>query len=164
VTRPRTTTSPADDLGATLSDSKSRLINLEALAHRHENTPLGTERLLGSYSRNGGSFSAANTLINIGSVNVTVPSFSTQLEVIFGFSLFAGAAGGFLVRAFNSNGSYATQIQYYTNESFSHKVIGGTILVGCTGGSSTVSLQVFGQGITLINDLNDSAVFTVHTV
>jgi microcystin-dependent protein len=39
MTRPRTTTSPADDLGATLADSKSRLINLEALAHRHDVGP-----------------------------------------------------------------------------------------------------------------------------
>lgn len=39
MTRPRTTTSPADSLGATISDSKSRLINLEALAHRHDTGP-----------------------------------------------------------------------------------------------------------------------------
>lgn len=47
MTRPRTTTSPSDALGATLSDSKSRLINLEALAHRHDQPssalgPVGT--------------------------------------------------------------------------------------------------------------------------
>lgn len=47
MTRPRTTTSPADDLGATLADSKGRLINLEALAHRHDQPssslgPVGT--------------------------------------------------------------------------------------------------------------------------
>lgn len=41
MTRPRTTTSPADSLGATISDSKSRLINLEALAHRHDVGPSG---------------------------------------------------------------------------------------------------------------------------
>lgn len=39
MTRPRTTTSPTDALGATLSDGKSRLINLEALAHRHDLGP-----------------------------------------------------------------------------------------------------------------------------
>lgn len=47
MTRPRTTTSPSDALGATISDSKSRLINLEALAHRHDQPssslgPVGT--------------------------------------------------------------------------------------------------------------------------
>ena len=36
MTRPRTTTSPVDALGTSISDSKSRLINLEALAHRHD--------------------------------------------------------------------------------------------------------------------------------
>lgn len=39
MTRPRTTTSAADSLGATISDSKSRLVNLEALAHRHDVGP-----------------------------------------------------------------------------------------------------------------------------
>lgn len=39
MTRPRTTTSPVDSLGATISDSKSRLVNLEALAHRHDVGP-----------------------------------------------------------------------------------------------------------------------------
>ncbi len=39
MTRPRTTTSPTDALGASLSDSKSRLVNLEALAHRHDVGP-----------------------------------------------------------------------------------------------------------------------------
>jgi len=47
MTRPRVTTSPTDALGATLSDSKGRLSNLEALAHRHDQPssalgPVGT--------------------------------------------------------------------------------------------------------------------------
>jgi len=47
MTRPRVTTSPTDALGATLSDSKGRLSNLEALAHRHDQPssalgPIGT--------------------------------------------------------------------------------------------------------------------------
>jgi len=47
MTRPRVTTSPSDALGATLADSKGRLSNLEALAHRHDQPssalgPIGT--------------------------------------------------------------------------------------------------------------------------
>lgn len=47
MTRPRVTTSPTDALGATLADSKGRLSNLEALAHRHDQPssslgPVGT--------------------------------------------------------------------------------------------------------------------------
>lgn len=47
MTRPRVTTSPSDALGATLADSKGRLSNLEALAHRHDQPssslgPVGT--------------------------------------------------------------------------------------------------------------------------
>jgi len=47
MTRPRTTTSPSDALGATLSDTKGRVSNLETLAHRHDQPasalgPVGT--------------------------------------------------------------------------------------------------------------------------
>lgn len=194
MTRPRTTTSPADSLGATISDSKSRLINLEALAHRHEtvplaplnsptftgtpryaaapnpygwhtsNQPLGTEMVIGAYARNGGSFSGANTWIDIGSVGVTVPAASTTMELVFGFSMFMNSAGQFFVRGLYSGTGQNSSITYFTNESFSHKVIAGTMGIGCTGGVGTVYLQVYGNGITLINDANDSAYFTVHTV
>ena len=196
MTRPRTTTSPADSLGATISDSKSRLINLEALAHRHEtvplaplnsptftgtpryaslpnpygwhvaNQPLGTEMVIGAYGRIGGSFSAANTWIDIGSVGVTIPSACSVIELVFGFSLFTAAPGQVLVRGIYSGppgGSF--QFNYFSNEGYSHKVWAGTLGMGATGGSSgTVSLQVYGVGITLINDSNDSAYFTVHTI
>jgi microcystin-dependent protein len=51
VTRPRTTTSPTDALGATISDAKSRLVNLEALAHRHDVGPsaLGPVGMIADY-------------------------------------------------------------------------------------------------------------------
>ncbi len=51
MTRPRTTTSPTDALGATISDAKSRLVNLEALAHRHDVGPsaLGPVGMIADY-------------------------------------------------------------------------------------------------------------------
>lgn len=194
MTRPRTTTSPTDALGATISDAKSRLVNLEALAHRHEtvplaplnsptftgqpriaglvnpygwhttNQPLGTEMVIGAYARNGGSFGGANTWIDIGSVAVTVPSSSTTMEIVFGFSMYTTSAGQFLVRGLYSAIGSTHTLTYFTNESYSHKIIAGTMGVGCTAGTGTVYLQVFGNGITIVNDANDSAYFTVHTV
>lgn len=217
MTRPRTTTSPTDALGATLSDSKSRLVNLEALAHRHETVPLaplnsptftgtvtipagasivgyaplaspsftgsptyaglanpygwhtagqplGTEMVIGAYGRQGGSFSAANAWIDIGSVGVTVPVACQVMEIVFGFSIYTSGSGQYLVRVLYSGTGQTGQLTYFSNEGYSHKIIGGTIGVGCAPGTGTVYLQVFGNGISLINDANDSAYFTVHTI
>jgi uncharacterized protein YqgC (DUF456 family) len=120
--------------------------------------------VIGAYGRNGGSFSAANTWIDIGTVGVTVPVACSVIEIVFGFSLYSNTAGQYFVRVLYSGTGTVSSLTYYTNESFSHKIIAGTMGVGCAPGTGTVHLQVFGNGISLINDANDSAYFTVHTV
>jgi hypothetical protein len=120
--------------------------------------------VIGAYSRNGGSFSAANTWIDIGSVNVTVPVSTTIMEIIFGFSMYMSSSGQYYLRVVYSGTGTTQAMIYFTNEAYSHKIIGGTIGLACAPGTGTVSLQVYGIGISLINDANDSAFFTVHTV
>lgn len=196
MTRPRTTTSPTDALGATLSDSKSRLINLEAIAHRHEtvplaplnspvftgtpryaapanpygwhlpNQPIGTQMVIGAFGQGGYSFTVANTWYTIGQVNITVPTAVNTIMMTFGFTMYTGSAGGFLVRFQYANGgaTVSSDLQYYKNEAYSHFNTAGVRGLLCTPGTSGLAwLQVYGQGISLVGDSNDNAYFTVHT-
>jgi hypothetical protein len=86
------------------------------------------------------------------------------MEIVFGFSIYTSGSGQYLVRVLYSGTGQTGQLTYFSNEGYSHKIIGGTIGVGCAPGTGTVYLQVFGNGISLINDANDSAYFTVHTI
>ena len=130
------------------------------------NEQLGTQMVVGAYGRNATAMTnAANLWIDVGAVGITIPTGSTVLECNFGFSFYTSGAGQVFVRTYNDQNGGTGSLSYFSNEGYSHKVIAGVIGTGVTGGvSSTFYLQVYGVGISILSDTNDSAYFTVKTI
>lgn len=130
------------------------------------NEQIGTQLTIGAWAASGMSFSAANTWITIGSVGITVPSGVQVIEMIYGFTMFVSSGGGFQVRVYYNGGATAvSDFQYFRNNTFDHFAVTGPRGLGVQGGTSgTIFLQVYGQGITLNADTNDSGYFIVHTI
>jgi hypothetical protein len=121
--------------------------------------------VIGAFARNGAGFGGgANVWIDMGSVSVTIPVGAAVIEMVYGTSFFTTAGGGFLIGMYYTGTGGSTTMQWFTNESYSHKIVAGTMGLGVVPGVGTVGLRVYGQGITIQSDGNDSCYFTVHTV
>jgi len=129
------------------------------------NQQLGTEMVIGAYARNGAGFGGgAWTWLDMGSVTVTIPTGTTVIEMVYGTSFFTTSGGGFLIGMYYTGTGASTQFQWFTNEAYSHKIVAGTMGLGVSAGVGDVGLRIYGQGITIQSDSNDSCYFTVHTV
>jgi hypothetical protein len=131
------------------------------------NEQIGTQMVIGAFAQSGYSFNVSNAWHTIGQVNITVPVGCTVIMMTYGFTMYTGSSGGFLVRFQYANGGSTVNSdhQFFKNEAFSHFTTAGVRGLGVTGGTSGLAwLQVYGQSIGLIGDANDSAYFTVHTV
>ena len=127
---------------------------------------IGTALTIGAYGRNATAFTTgANTWLTVGAVGITIPSSTNVIVCNYNFSCYFAAGGAYLVRTYyDTDGAVGGSFRYYTNESYSHKNVSGVIGMGVTGGNAgTFYLQVYGEAITVLSDVNDSAYFTVTT-
>lgn len=127
---------------------------------------VGTQTVIGAWGANGMGWSAANAWITVGSVGITIPTGSSVIVMHYGFTMFVQGGGGFLVRVYYNGGATAvSDFQYFRNNTFDHFAVVGPRGLGIQPGTSgTIFLQVYGQGITLTSDANDSGYFVVTTV
>lgn len=130
------------------------------------NEQIGTQLTIGAWGANGMSWSGANTWITVGSVGITIPTGVNVIEMIYGFTMYVSAAGSFLVRVYYNGGATAvSDFTYFRNNSYDHFAVTGPRGLGVQGGTSgTIFLQVYGNGITVLTDVNDSGYFIVHTI
>lgn len=129
--------------------------------------PFGTEMVLGAYGISGMSWASANAWVTVGSVGITTPNRCSVVEVVYGFTCFVTAGGSILVRLYYTGTGVVEQWANFRNVTYDHFAIAGTRAIGIspnTGTTGTLFLQVYGNGITVTADANDSAYFTAHTV